>query len=82
MMLKEVWAVPKDRMLGFFREQGLLLMDGRLCSEKLCVSIKEYDIISLCGQELKRYEVCFSGEEEAVKALHRKFQLKFLSAGG
>lgn len=82
MELKEIWAVPKGRMIDFFLEQGLLLKDGCFCSGELCVSVKEHDTILLCGQELQRYQVCFSGAEEAVKGFHRKFQLKFLSAGG
>ena len=83
MRREENWAVETGRIRAFFREQAdVHEEDGRFCFGDCSVTL-----IPQCGRAmdkwfLPRTQIIFEGKDDAVAAIHRRFFLRFLSAGG
>ena len=79
----ENWAVALDRIAAFFHEQPDVQAEGDSFRYRSCV----ISIGAVAGQAmgkwaLPRTRLIFEGGEQDVKELHRRFFLRFLSAGG
>ena len=83
MIREENWAVPVGRIRKFFRTQpDVTEWDGAFYwhSCRVCVGAAEHT--PLGSLQIPRTLIEMTGEEADVDALHRRFFLRFLSAGG
>ena len=78
----QLWAVSKDRIEEFFKDCGIILCNGKYTGGTLCVCVEEAEPVILVGQEMPRCRLILTGDADTVTAIYRKFELKFLSAGG
>ena len=83
MIIEENWAIEPARVKAFFAEQpdAVEVPDG-FCVNGCHVTLEEAEGSLLDKWAVRRTCVRFEGEEAAVKEVHRRFFLRFLSAGG
>ena len=83
MIIEENWAVDPRRVREFFAEQPDAVEMPKGFSVGDCtVTIAEAEGSLLGKWAIQRTCIRFEGEETEVKELHRRFFLRFLSAGG
>ena len=83
MILEEDWAVDPGRVRAFFAQQEDCVQTPEGFSLGSCtVTITEAEGILFGKWAMPRSIVRFEGEDDAVKAVYRRFFLTFLSAGG
>ncbi len=84
MLISEIWSISAERIEAFFLAQTDLREIGKgRYARGLC----ELRVTPLPERPLGRFffpqtRVEFEGPEEEASALHRRFVLQFLSAGG
>ena len=83
MIIEENWAVDPWRVRAFFAEQpdAAETLDG-FSVGGCTVTISEVEGSLLGKWAIQRTCIRFEGDEAEVKAVHRRFFLRFLSAGG
>ena len=79
----ENWAIAPEHISAFFHEQADILPESDGFRYRSCRIV----LIPLSGQamgkwEIPRTQVIFEGSDEDVQEIHRRFFLRFLSAGG
>ena len=83
MVLDENWGIPMDRIAGFFSGEP----DVGRCGDVFFFEECRITLTALPGHFLGPWEmpltrVQMEGPEEDVQAIHQRFYLRFLSAGG
>ena len=83
MVLDENWGIPLDRITGFFSGEPDVTNSGHVFHFGEC----RITLTALPGHHLGPWEmpltrVLMEGTDEAVQTIHRRFYLRFLSAGG
>ena len=82
--IREIWSVSDERIKDYFLAQGDVRQDevsSFSCGPcKICLAL-------LPPREVGRFRfpqtrVTFSGPDEETAAIHRRFVLQFISAGG
>ena len=82
MEIRQVWGVPRARIEEFLRAEGLRETEPGLFSAESCsVRLTALPPRSMGIFSVSPTQLDFSGADEAVAALHRRFTLQFLSAG-
>ena len=82
MILEENWAVHPDRVRAFFAEQPDVTpqLDGFSFGDcTITLTVLEG---SVGPWAMVRTGLRFSGPDDQVQAIHQRFFLRFLSAGG
>ena len=82
MILEENWAVSAQRIRDFFSEQdGVIYTEDGFslngCSITVTVLPRQAGVFAV-----DRSLIRFDGPEPQVRAIHQRFFLRFLSAGG
>ncbi len=84
MQICETWSITAERIRAFFLTQNDILQN-----EDNCFSCGQCEIVltPLPLREMGRFhfpqtKVEFSGPDEDTKAIHRRFVMQFISAGG
>ena len=84
MQIREIWAIPRERIECFFLSQDDVRPNGdggfsfRRC--EICItSMQEREI---GGLRFPQTRMEFDGPDEDTKEIHRRFVLQFISAGG
>ena len=83
MVLDENWGIPMDRIAGFFAGEPDVTAQGGIFLFRDC----RITLTTLPGHRLGPWEmpltrVRMEGPDEDVQTIHRRFYLRFLSAGG
>ena len=83
MIIEENWAIEPSRVRAFFAElaDAVEIPEG-FCVNGCTVTLSETEGSLLGKWAIRRTCVRFEGEETAVKEVHRRLFLRFLSAGG
>ena len=79
----ENWAIDTGRIRAFFRTQADVREEGGRfifggCSITLIPQIGN----AMNKWQISRTQIIFEGNEDDLEAIHRRFFLQFLSAGG
>ena len=79
----ENWAIQIDRIRAFFCEQA----DVHEENGRFIFGDCSIDLIPLSGCAMDRWliprtQIIFEGKDDDVQTIHRRFFLRFLSAGG
>ena len=83
MIIEENWAVDPDRVREFFSAQSdAAEIPGGFAFCGCSVTLREAEGSLLGKWTMQRTIIRIEGEETAVKEVHRRFFLRFLSAGG
>ena len=83
MRREENWAVETDRIRAFFREQAdVQERDGVFIFGHCTVTLLPRQGNAMGKWQLPRTQIVFEGEDDDVQTIHRRFFLRFLSAGG
>ena len=83
MRREENWAVEIGRIRAFFREQeDACEKDGGFICGNCRITLIQKEENAMGKWLLPRTLVIFEGEDDAVLSIHRRFFLRFLSAGG
>ena len=83
MIIEENWAIEPKRVRAFFTEQPDSVEIPEGFSVGGCTVTLTETGGSLLGKwAMKRTSIRFEGEETEVREIHRRFFLRFLSAGG
>lgn len=84
MRIQEIWAIPRERIEGFFRAQSDIRQDGDgVFSFGRC----EIRATALPERQIGRLrfpqtQMEFAGPDADTQEIHRRFVLQFISAGG
>lgn len=83
MRIDENWAVAPERISAFFLAQPDVQAEDDGFRFRSCT----ISLIPLSGQamgkwEIPRTRIIMEGDEEDTRAIHHRFFLRFLSAGG
>ena len=83
MRKEENWAVDTNRICAFFREQADVREENGIFTFGSCF----ITLIPQSGDAMNKWAIprtvlIFEGNEDDVQAIHRRFFLRFLSAGG
>ena len=83
MVLDENWGIPLDRIVSFFSAQP----DVTACEGAFLFADCRITLTALPGHTLGPWEmpltrVHMEGPDGDVQTIHRRFYLRFLSAGG
>ena len=84
MVIREIWAIPRERIERFFQSRSDVRPDG---SGGFSFGGCEIRITSLPEREIGRLrfpqtQMEFEGPEADTEMIHRRFFLQFISAGG
>ena len=84
MKKEEVWSVSIDRVREFFRAQpDVTAENGDFYTfQAVQITLKALEPAKNGIFSASRTRIVMEGPEEEVKAIHRRFFLQFLSAGG
>ncbi|MBQ9148832.1 MAG: hypothetical protein IJX69_04610 [Oscillospiraceae bacterium] len=83
MIIDEDWGIAPDRIAGFFQNQPDVISDGSGFSYGQCrITLTAREGRAMGKWPIMRTQVRMEGPEGEVKAIHRRFFLQFLSAGG
>ena len=84
MVKDEIWSISIGRIRAFFREQTDVTAESENCftfgSCRILLTELEPGGVGIWA--VSRSRVQMEGEDEDVKKIHRRFFLRFLSAGG
>jgi len=79
----ENWAVDIGRIRAFFRKQAdVQEADDRFIFRSCSISLVPQSGSAMGKWQLPRTQIIFEGDEDDVQSIHRRFFLRFLSAGG
>ena len=83
MIKDENWGIPMPRIWEFFSAQSDVTADG----EEFLFGHCRITLTAITGHflgpwDMPRTQVRMEGPEEEVRIIHRRFYLRFLSAGG
>ena len=82
-VIDENWGIPMERIRQFFaRQPDAVQTENGFCCGDCRVTLTPLPGHTVGPWPMPRTRVQIEGTEEAAKALHRKFFLRFLSAGG
>ena len=84
MQIREIWAIPRERIERFFLSQNDVLPNG---DGGFSFGGCEIRLIVLPERELGRLrfpqtQMSFEGPKADTEDIHRRFVLQFISAGG
>lgn len=84
MLVRETWGLSPDRILGYLRSQADIVQSSELCFRCGACEIRLTVLPSRAFGtiHIPRTLVEFEGEDRDTEAMHRRFFLQFLSAGG
>ena len=83
MVIEENWAVDPERVRAFFAEQtSVATLENGFLLDGCAVTLTAAPGMLLGRWKTVRTMIRFEGEPEAVENVHRRFFLRFLSAGG
>ena len=83
MTIEENWAIEPARVRAFFVEQpDTVEIPEGFCVNGCTVTLSETEGSLLGKWAIRRTCIRVEGEETAVEEVHRRFFLRFLSAGG
>ena len=83
MIKDENWGIPLSRIRDFFSAQPDVTADGEDFYFGHCrITLTPITGHFLGPWEMPRTQVRMEGPEEDVRIIHRRFYLRFLSAGG
>ncbi len=84
MRIQEVWSVSAERIRDFYLSQnGVLQKEEGLFSLGSCeLGVEPLPPRKVGSFSFPQTRVVFSGPEEETAAIHRRFVLQFISAGG
>ena len=83
MVLEENWGIPADRIDGFFSAQpDVTVCDGIFLFRDCRITLTALPGHRLGPWTMPLTQVRMEGLEEDVQIIHRRFYLRFLSAGG
>lgn len=84
MVIQEIWSIPLKRIADYlFEQEGFRRVDEAhylYAGGEIRITVLENCFFGPI--EVSRTQVTFCGEDEITKSVHRRFVLKFLSAGG
>lgn len=83
MILEENWAIDPRRVRAFFAKQPdtVETPEGFLVGG-CAISLTKAEGSLMGKWSIRRTQIRFEGEDDAVNAVYRRFFLTFLSAGG
>ena len=84
MQIREAWSISDERIRAFFLSQDDVRHEG---GDRFSCGLCEIVLTTLPLRQVGRFrfpqtQVEFSGPDEETKAIHRRFVLQFISAGG
>lgn len=83
MILNENWGIPLARVREFFSSQPDVTEDGEFFRFQDCrITLTPITGHFLGPWEMPRTQVRMEGDDNGVQTIHRRFYLRFLSAGG
>ena len=83
MRIDENWALAPDRISAFFLGQEDVQADGAGFRYQSCtITLIPLSRQAMGKWEIPRTQVVFDGGDADVQKIHRRFFLRFLSAGG
>lgn len=84
MEYRENWAISFERVSQYFAGQADVkqVRPGHFCFDDVRIALTRLPDGLLAGGALPRTEVHITGPDAAAKEIHRRFFLRFLSAGG
>lgn len=84
MTICETWGISAARALEFFETQRDVMNtgEGEFVYDSCRIRITELPEQQLGSLRFNRTELVMEGEAEALELIHRRFMLRFLSAGG
>ena len=83
MMLDENWGIPMDRISDFFStEPDVTAQDDIFLFGDCRITLTALPGHRLGPWEMPLTRVQMEGPDEDVQTIHRRFYLRFLSAGG
>ena len=79
----ENWAIEPGRICAFFRRQeDVREEDGRFIFASCSITLIPRTGNAMHKWQIPRTQIIFEGNDADVEAIHRRFFLRFLSAGG
>ena len=79
----ENWAIEIGRIRAFFRQQAdVQEEDGRFIFGGCAITLIPRSGNAMNKWQFPRTQIIFEGNEDDVEAIHHRFFLRFLSAGG
>ena len=83
MVLDENWGIPLDRMEEFFSGQpDVTAWEGTFLFGNCRITLTALSGHRLGPWEMPLTRIQMEGPDEDVQTIHRRFYLRFLSAGG
>lgn len=83
MIIDENWAVAKARIEAFFAEQSDVIPDTNGYHYGACtILLTSIEVQDTHPFAMPRTRLIIKGPDDDVRAIHRRFFLRFLSAGG
>ena len=83
MILDENWGIPIARIREFFLSQPDVTEEGKGFRFNNCrITLTPITGFFLGPWEMPRTQVRMEGDDTDVQTIHRRFYLRFLSAGG
>ena len=83
MVIDENWGVSIQRVREFFEAQpDVVPQDGCFSFGRCHITLTPVSGMLLGKWEMPRTRLQMEGPEEDVQVIHRRFYLRFLSAGG
>ncbi len=84
MQISEIWSVSADRIRDFFLAQSDVAQNGEdsFCCGQCGIRLESLPLRRVGGFCFPQTRVEFDGPDEDTAAIHRRFVLQFVSAGG
>lgn len=84
MQIQEVWSIPAERIREFFLSQSDIRQkeENRFSYGSCELSLEPLPSRKVGAFRFPQTQVTFAGQEEETAAIHQRFVLQFISAGG
>jgi len=83
MRYDENWAIAPERIRAFFLQQPDVYEEGNAFRYRSClITLESLSGKSMGKWEIKRTRIIIEGNAIDAQAIHHRFFLRFLSAGG
>ena len=84
MEIREIWAIPLERIERFFRSQNDVRPngDGGFSLEQCKIRITSLPEREIGRLRFPQTQMEFEGPDADTEEIHRRFVLQFISAGG
>ena len=84
MRITEIWSIADERIAAFFsgREDVRANGDGSFSYGRCAIRITPLPERAMGSFRFPQTKVEFNGPEAEAEAIHRRFALQFISAGG